>query len=128
MRKLHKLILSGALAPRHKTEHSLLQKIDLLHVPIVQNIPQESQPNNISFNYLHYDNRCVIEKLSNNLKQKYLQDINIREIFDPRSHTHQVYTSLTKLDKLKLINNYYLEECNISGLRKLSDALNTIIE
>ena len=127
MRKPHKIILSGALIPRKKSGRSILQKIDSLQVPIVQNYQQDLAPNKISFNYLHYDNRCTIEHLSFYLKQEFLQDVNIREIFDSSSQTHQVYNSLSKLDKIKLINNHYLEERNISGLRKLSDSLNSIV-
>lgn len=127
MRKLHKLILSGALIPRRKSGPGILQKIDSLQVPIVQNHQQDLPPNKISFNYLHYDNRCTIEHLSFYLKQEFLQNVNIREIFDSNSQIHQVYNSLSKLDKIKLINNHYLEERNIAGLRKLSDSLNAIV-
>ncbi|HDT6545842.1 TPA: hypothetical protein QFT03_002826 [Kluyvera ascorbata] len=127
MRKLHKLILSGALIPRKKSGHSLLRTIDLLQVPIVQNQPQEFPANRISFGYLHYDNRCTLDDLSFYLKQAFLQDVNIHDMFDSSSQTYRVYTSLSKLDKIKLINNYYLEERNISGLRQLRDSLNTII-
>ena len=127
MRKIHKLILFGTLIPRKKSGHSLLRKIDLLQVPIVQKAPQEVMTNAISFSYLHYDNRWTLENLSFYLKQEFLQNVNICDIFDSRSQTHRVYASLTKLDKIKLINNHYLEEQNISGLRKLSDSLNTII-
>ena len=127
MRKLHKMILSGALIPRKKSGRSILRKIDSLQVPIIQNHPQDLAPNKISFNYLHYDNRCTIEHLSFYLRQEFLQNVNLSEIFDSSSQVHQVYNSLSKLDKIKLINNQYLEERNISGLRKLSDSLNTIV-
>lgn len=127
MRKLHKMILSGALIPRKKSGRSILRKIDSLQVPIIQNHPQDLVANKISFNYLHYDNRCTIEHLSFYLRQEFLQNVNLSEIFDSSSQVHQVYNSLSKLDKIKLINNQYLEERNISGLRKLSDSLNTIV-
>lgn len=127
MRKLHNLILSGALMPRKKSHHNILKKIDSMQVPIVANKKHTPPTNNISFNYLHYDNRCTIEHIAFYLKQEFLHDVDINEIFDTRSQIHQVYISLTKLDKIKLINNHYLDERNIHGLRKLSESLNAIV-
>lgn len=127
MRKLHTLILSGSLVPCKKTPRCILTKIERLHVPIVHNKQQIKAENKISLNYLHYDNKCTIEYIAFYIKQKFLQHINIDELFDNDSQIYKTYNSLTKLDKIKVVNNQYLADQNISGLRKLSHSLNAVL-
>lgn len=128
MRKLHNLILSGTLTPCQCATTNILTKIDLLQIPQIKNKKQKLPANDISYSYLHHDNKCTLAQLSRHLKDEYLQEINVDKLADMQSQTHQAYRSLMKLDKIKVINNRYLKENNISGLRRLSEMLSAIVE
>lgn len=62
------------------------------------------------------------------LKSEYLQDVKSRDIFDVHSETHQVYASLTKLEQMQQMNDYYYKEQNKTGLLSINQTVATLFE
>jgi len=99
----------------------VLNKIDSLQIPVVQN--SHSAASSAEIALLHQQNRTILDHLTMKLKTDYLADVSTADIFDNHSQAHQVYLSLSKLDQMRSVNNHYLKEKNMNGLRKVNDAL-----
>lgn len=127
MRKLHTLILSGAYSPYEKTSPSILIKLDLLCIPIVQCESGLSSPNQDKLLELHQKNKHHIKQLSRHLKMAFLQDISPEAFFDSQNHIHSVYSALSKLDKIQTVNLHYLKMSHLPGLQVLARSLETLI-
>ena len=92
----------------------------------MQNNPIASDP--VATTMLHQKNKQIIDNVSFSLKTDYLLDVKTNDIFDVHSQTYRVYASLTKLDQMRLMNNYYLKEQNIAGLQKMNDSLQSLTQ
>ena len=128
MRKLHQIILSGVVAPCKTSPPGILRKLHVIQIPIIYNKHRGSPVDSTSYASLHDKNKSLLKKIYRQLKKEHLQKSHIDELVDTQSQTYQAYCSLVRLYKINVINNRYLKEKNISGLRTLSELLNTIIE
>ncbi|MBA7933516.1 MAG: hypothetical protein P0Y63_07590 [Klebsiella huaxiensis] len=126
MRKLSLVMLATMLTACSSQPPKTLTKIDALHIPVVQNNPIASDP--VATTMLHQKNKQIIDNVSFSLKTDYLLDVKTNDIFDVHSQTYRVYASLTKLDQMRLMNNYYLKEQNIAGLQKMNDSLQSLTQ
>lgn len=121
MRTFYSLILITLLAGCSTTAPETLSKIETLQIPVVaDSAPANKSP---AVATLHQQNKVILDQTADELKNDYLRDVRTRDIFDDHSQAHQVYLSLSKLDQIQLMNNYYFKQKNIIGLQKVNDAL-----
>ena len=127
MRTLHTLILSGTLTPCESASQKILIKIDTLQISISKQKTSSPPQNQSNIFYIYHRNKYTVKQLHCYLKKEFLNNIDVETIFDPESQTHVVYSSLSKLEKIQSVNDFYLKELNIVGLQKLSSALNSLL-
>ena len=77
---------------------------------------------------LQQKNTQIIDNLTLNLKSEYLLDVKTAEIFDIHSQAHQVYQSLSRLDQMRMVNNFYLKEHNFTGLQRVNISLQPLTQ
>ena len=126
MRKLSLILFAALLSACSSQPPAALTKINAIQIPVVQN----GQPsgNTAAMTAIYQQNKRILDNTSLNLKTDYLADVKTAEIFDEHSEAHLVYVSLSKLDQIQLMNNYYLKEQNASGLQKVIEALRPLIQ
>ncbi|MNC17450.1 hypothetical protein D3C75_653310 [compost metagenome] len=98
-------------------------QINTLHIPLVLSGEKSAQPVTALFNA----NKQDIDQLTLTLKKTYLQDAKAKEIFSPDSDIQPVYTSLSKLEELSMVNQQYLKDKNARGLQQIHAVLQPII-
>ncbi|MFU0881972.1 hypothetical protein ACM26M_12095 [Kluyvera cryocrescens] len=103
-----------------------LVKIVSLRIPVVQN--EKSSVPVAEMASLHQKNKQIIDNLTLNLKSEYLLDVKTAEIFDIHSQAHQVYQSLSRLDQMRMVNNFYLKEHNFTGLQRVNISLQPLTQ
>lgn len=127
MRTLHTLILSGTLTPCESASQKILIKIDTLQISISKQKTSSPPQNQSNIFYIYHRNKYTVKQLHCYLKKEFLNNIDVETIFDPESQTHVVYKSLSKLEKIQSVNDFYLKDLNIAGLQKLSSELNSLL-
>ncbi|BFO31449.1 hypothetical protein J2W63_004810 [Klebsiella sp. 1400] len=68
----------------------------------------------------------LIGKLSQSLKDNYLQDADNRDVFNKDGEAYQVYGALTKLEQISSMNDVYRKENNIAGLQEINKLLKSV--
>lgn len=126
MRKPLLMLLTFWLAGCASQPPAVLSKIDAIQIPIVQNSSPSGEVTAMSS--LYQQNKSILDNTTLNLKTDYLLNVKTTEIFDEHSQAHQVYISLSKLDQIRLVNNYYLKEKNAAGLQKVNHILRPLTE
>lgn len=108
--------LTACSAP-HQDE---VEKINHLQIPLILpgEKPAEVQTSHVAA--LYQTNKQHINALSTSLKNQYLQDTTSKDIFTEDSPVQRVYTSLTKLEQLDMINQQYLKDNNEIGLKNIN--------
>lgn len=126
MRKLTFSVFALLLTACSSTPPPMLTKIDSLEIPVVQNVSSTTSPAEMTS--LHQKNKSIIDNLTLTLKTDYLLDVKTADIFDDHSQAHQVYQTLSKLDQIRLVNNFYLKEKNMDGLVKVNSSLVSLVQ
>lgn len=126
MRKLTFSVFTLLLTACSSTPPPMLTKIDSLEIPVVQNVSSTTSPAEMTS--LHQKNKSIIDNLTLTLKTDYLLDVKTADIFDDHSQAHQVYQTLSKLDQIRLVNNFYLKEKNMDGLVKVNSSLVSLVQ
>lgn len=126
MRKLTFSVFTLLLTACSSTPPPMLTKIDSLEIPVVQNVSSTTSPAEMTS--LHQKNKSIIDNLTLTLKTDYLLDVKTADIFDDHSQAHQVYQTLSKLDQIRLVNNFYLKEKNMDGLVKVNNSLASLVQ
>ena len=126
MRKYAFSVFALLLTACSSSPPPILSKIDSLPIPVVHNVASTTPPAEMAS--LHQKNKTIIDNLTLTLKTDYLLDVKTAEIFDDHSQAHQVYLSLSKLDQIRLVNNFYLKEKNMDGLVKVNDSLASLVQ
>lgn len=126
MRKLLLMLLTLWFTGCASQPPAVLTKIDAIQIPVVQNgLPSGDVA---AMRSLYQQNKSILDNTTLNLKTDYLLNVKTAEIFDEHSQAHQVYISLSKLDQIRLMNNFYLKEQNAAGLQKVNDVLRPLTE
>lgn len=101
-----------------------VEKINHLQIPLVLpgEKPPQAQISHIAS--LYQENKQQIETLTRSVKSQYLQDTTAKEIFVADSDVQRVYASLTKLEQLDMVNQQYLKDNNVTGLKIFISFLN----
>lgn len=117
----------GALGACSSSPPDKVDQIKTLQIPLVLpgEKPLPSQTTHIAT--LYHNNKNQINALTFMLKEKYLQDVKPKDIFEKDSDVQRVFASLSKLEEMGSINQQYLKERNEAGLTSLSIALKPII-
>lgn len=126
MRKFAFSVFTLLLTACSSSHPPVLSKIDSLQIPVVHNVASTAPPAEMAS--LHQKNKSIIDNLTLTLKTDYLLDVKTADIFDDHSQAHQVYLSLSKLDQIRLVNNFYLKEKNMDGLIKVNDCLISLVQ
>lgn len=103
-----------------------LVKIEMLQIPVVPNPKVSVSAQELAA--LHQQNNQIIDNLSQGLKKDYLSDVKTADIFDDHSQAHQVYLSLSRLDQIQMMNNFYLKDQNLSGLQQVNTSLAPLLK
>ena len=126
MKRHSPLLLALSLVSLIGCSHQVPDKvaqINTLHIPLVLSGEKSAQPVTALFNA----NKQDIDQLTLTLKKTYLQDAKAKEIFSPDSDIQPVYTSLSKLEELSMVNQQYLKDKNARGLQQIHAVLQPII-
>lgn len=126
MRKLLLMLLTFWLAGCISQPPAMLTKIDAIQIPVVQNGSPSGDV--AAMSSLYQQNKSILDNTTLNLKTDYLLNVKTAEIFDEHSQAHQVYISLSKLDQIRLMNNFYLKEQNAAGLQQINEVLRPLTE
>lgn len=104
-----------------------VEQIHHLQVPLV--LPGDKPPSIPASHIaaLYQENKVQIDRLSAQLKSEYLQHATAKDIFTEDSPVQPVYSSLTKLEQLEMINQQYLKDKNFTGLQKIKLALDPLV-
>ena len=97
-------------------------------IPVVQAQPESKSSSDSASLSLYQDNKQQIENVVSSLKNEYLHEVKSREMFDVHSQAYQVYASLTKLEQMQQMNNFYYKEHNQTGLLSINQSVNSLIE
>ncbi|TKV09050.1 hypothetical protein FDX19_13280 [Citrobacter sp. wls619] len=125
MRKLYLIFFIGTLSACNSAPVS---KINNIIIPVVQQEASSPPANPELYRSLYQKNKRQIDNIAMSLKSEYLQDVKSRDIFDVHSETHQVYISLTKLEQMQQMNDYYYKEQNKTGLLSINQTVTTLFE
>ena len=126
MRKLLLMLLTFWLTGCTSQPPAMLTKIDAIQIPVVQNGSPSGDV--AAMSSLYQQNKSILDNTTLNLKTDYLLNVKTAEIFDEHSQAHQVYISLSKLDQIRLMNNFYLKEQNAAGLQQINEVLRPLTE
>ena len=131
MNKLSLLVVVFSLGSLTACSHSQpdkVEQINHLNIPLV--LPGENPPvvQTSHITALYQRNKQQIDKLTNNIKLKYLQDATARDIFTEDSPIQPVYASLTKLEQLEMVNEQYLKDKNEAGLSTINVLLQPLMK
>ena len=92
-------------------------------IPVVQAQPESKSSSDSASLSLYQDNKQQIENVVSSLKNEYLHEVKPREMFDVHSQAYQVYASLTKLEQMQQMNNFYYKEHNQTGLLSINQSV-----
>ena len=127
MRTFQIVIIVSVLGLAGCSRHSSPETVDTLNtivVPVIVN----SEPAQASAKIVScfQDNSMRIGKLSQSLKDNYLQDADNRDVFNKDGEAYQVYGALTKLEQISSMNDVYRKENNIAGLQEINKLLKSV--
>lgn len=127
MRTFQIVIIVSVLGLAGCSRHSSPETVDTLNtifVPVIVN----SEPAQASAKIVScfQDNSMLIGKLSQSLKDNYLQDADNRDVFNKDGEAYQVYAALTKLEQISSMNDVYRKENNIAGLQEINKLLKSV--
>ena len=97
-------------------------------IPVIQNNSVTKSSSNSRSLSLYQENKLQIENVANTLKSDYLHDVKRNKMFDVHSQAYQVYASLSKLEQMQQMNNFYYKEHNQTGLLSINQSVNSLIE
>ena len=127
MRTFQIVIIASILGLAGCSRHSSPATVDTLNtivVPVIVNSePAQASAKIVSF---FQDNSLLIGKLSQSLKDNYLQDADNRDVFNKDGEAYQVYAALTKLEQISSMNDVYRKENNIAGLQEINKLLKSV--
>jgi len=104
-----------------------VEKIRTLQVPLVMSSAKSLPLPAVNTLALYRSNKQHIDNLTVSLKSQYLQDVTTRDIFERDSDIQPVYSALSQLEQLGLINQRYFKEQNNAGLQKIDSVLAPLI-
>ena len=109
------------------TTPEIVKDISRMQIPVVQ--PDNgNKPTNFLEIKKHYsENSAEISQLQTHLKNNYINNADVRDMFDNHSMTHQVYVALTNLEQSGLLNTQYYNEGNDKGLTELHNTLTPLV-
>jgi hypothetical protein len=128
MRTLYLLLITGILAGCNTSPPENVVKINKMVIPVVQAQPESESTRDSDSLSLYQENKQQIENVVSSLKNDYLHEVKPREMFDVHSLAYQVYASLTKLEQMQQMNNFYYKEHNQAGLLSINQSVNSLIE
>ncbi|HCJ6372665.1 hypothetical protein [Citrobacter sp. RHBSTW-00671] len=128
MRKLYLIFFIGILSACNSAPPAPVSKVNNIIIPVVQQDAPSPPANPELYRSLYQKNKQQINNVAMSLKSEYLQDVKSRDIFDVHSETHQVYASLTKLEQMQQMNDYYYKEQNKTGLLSINQTVATLFE
>ncbi|MBF0032032.1 hypothetical protein HAX39_05440 [Citrobacter freundii] len=128
MRTLYLLLITGILAGCNTSPPENIVKINKMVIPVVQAQPESESTRDSASLSLYQENKQQIENVVSSLKNEYLHEVKPREMFDVHSQAYQVYASLTKLEQMQQMNNFYYKEHNQAGLLSINQSVNSLIE
>ncbi|MBJ8676183.1 hypothetical protein ACMGGA_06355 [Citrobacter sp. BNK-39] len=128
MRTLYLLLITGILSGCNTSPPEKVVKINKMVIPVVQAQPESKSSSDSASLSLYQDNKQQIENVVSSLKNEYLHEVKPREMFDVHSQAYQVYASLTKLEQMQQMNNFYYKEHNQTGLLGINQSVNSLIE
>lgn len=128
MRTLYLLLITGILSGCNTSTPEKVVKINKMVIPVVQAQPESKSSSDSASLSLYQDNKQQIENVVSSLKNEYLHEVKPREMFDVHSQAYQVYASLTKLEQMQQMNNFYYKEHNQTGLLSINQSVNSLIE
>lgn len=128
MRTLYLLLITGILAGCNTSPPENVVKINKMVIPVVQTQPESKSTRDLASLSLYQENKQQIENVVSSLKNDYLHEVKPREMFDVHSQAYQVYASLTKLEQMQQMNNFYYKEHNQAGLLSINQSVNSLIE
>lgn len=128
MRTLYLLLITGILSGCNTSLPEKVVKINKMVIPVVQAQPESKSSSDSASLSLYQDNKQQIENVVSSLKNEYLHEVKPREMFDVHSQAYQVYASLTKLEQMQQMNNFYYKEHNQTGLLSINQSVNSLIE
>lgn len=128
MRTLYLLLIVGILSGCNTSTPEKVVKINKMVIPVVQAQPESKSSSDSASLSLYQDNKQQIENVASSLKNGYLHEVKPREMFDVHSQAYQVYASLTKLEQMQQMNNFYYKEHNQTGLLSINQSVNSLIE
>lgn len=127
MRIFQIVIIVSVLGLAGCSRHSSPETVDTLNtivVPVIVNSEPAQAPAKIVSCF--QDNSMLIDKLSQSLKDNYLQDADNRDVFNKDGEAYQVYAALTKLEQISSMNDVYRKENNIAGLQEINKLLKSV--
>lgn len=128
MRTLYLLLITGILAGCNTSPPENVVKINKMVIPVVQAQSESKSTRDSASLSLYQENKQQIENVVISLKNEYLHEVKPREMFDVHSQAYQVYASLTKLEQMQQMNNFYYKEHNQAGLLSINQSVNSLIE
>lgn len=128
MRTLYLLLITGILAGCNTSPPENIVKINKMVIPVVQAQPESESTRDSASLSLYQENKQQIENVVSSLKNEYLHEVKPREMFDVHSQAYQVYASLTKLEQMQQMNNFYYKEHNQAGLLSINQSVNSLTE
>ncbi|WP_336284278.1 hypothetical protein [Citrobacter arsenatis] len=128
MRALYLLLIIGTLSGCSSSLPEKVTKINKMVIPVVQDKSSSTLNSNSRSLSLYQENQLQIESIANSLKSDYLHDVKRNEMFDVHSQAFQVYASLSKLEQMQQMNNFYYKEHNQTGLLSINQSVNSLIE
>ncbi|MCX9019860.1 hypothetical protein [Citrobacter portucalensis] len=128
MRTLYLLLITGILSGCNTSPPEKVVKINKMVIPVVQAQPESKSSSDSASLSLYQENKQQIENVVSSLKNEYLHEVKPREMFDVHSQAYQVYASLTKLEQMQQMNNFYYKEHNQTGLLSINQSVNSLIE
>lgn len=128
MRTLYLLLITGILAGCNTSPPENVVKINKMVISVVQAQSESKSTRDSASLSLYQENKQQIENVVISLKNEYLHKVKPREMFDVHSQAYQVYASLTKLEQMQQMNNFYYKEHNQAGLLSINQSVNSLIE
>lgn len=128
MRALYLLLIIGTLSGCNSSPPERVIRINKMIIPVIQNNSVTKSSSNSRSLSLYQENKLQIENAANTLKSYYLHDVKRNEMFDVHSQTYQVYASLSKLEQMQQMNNFYYKEHNQTGLLSINQSVNSLIK
>lgn len=125
MRKLHTLILSGHLTPHEFTPTDIISAIKALQPTVIKD-DMQGDISLVDIHSVHQINNYSIERIICYLRETHFQVDDIDDIFTSGSAISQACIALSQMEKVKLLNNFYLNKLNLPGLNEVNDSLGSL--